>query len=344
MPHERSVAMMTREVIEKNRGNGQNGKEKIMSMKDILSLMLKFRGQQLVLDIPIRLIRKFPDQPRKKFKPESLVGLAASIKKIGQRKIGAVRLLPEKDGFELIDGERRYRACVLAGKETYRAVVEHVESTAEQFRMSLVMNFLDERHTPLEIASALDRMMTDYLKEGKTEKDAIQEIIGVLGKSVTWVRQNLGLLKLCPEVRELVEEKEIPFQVGVALTNRTPEFQIKMARKILDRGFDHKRALAFIRAHEVESSFVPGGRRRTSNDDYRLLNRFLRQLQQNAENVLGMKYEKFEGMFRNRPLNELMETIRSIGDRVDELKQLQETLIEIRNERITPRVVSTSAR
>ena len=114
----------------------------------------------VVADRRVRLdeVRPDPKQPRSYFKDSALKALAASIKSIGQRTPIEVRRLPKGAAakYEIIDGERRYRACRMIGQATIRICIEEADlDHHRQHLLSLVSNFHREGHTHMETSTAL---------------------------------------------------------------------------------------------------------------------------------------------------------------------------------------------
>ncbi len=292
----------------------------------------------LLLDIPINEIRPFPNQPRTEFDNQALTELKGSIAEIGQQQAITVRKITDGEfEYELIDGERRYRACVELKKTHMRAIVEIVNSNVEQFMKSVVANFCREGHTPLETAHALNEMVNSYLEENDnpevTEQMAIEYVMKICGKSVTWVRQHLGLLKLCKEVREYLSEKKISFQVATALINFQSEFQIVIAKHIILHDLSQKRALQYIRDNASTKTLTNRGRKRSPSQDYKIINTFLTNLGENLSGILNTDNKKFEAMFENRTIKHLSEFVESLEEAQKDMEQLIEIFKNILLER-----------
>jgi len=174
-------------------------------------------------------VRPLPGQPRKRFR--GLKELADSIAEVGQIANGVVTLVegdPKYDA-QLVDGERRLRACQMAGKP-FRAEVQPDASREEIFVRSFAANFGKQDHDCIEIAEGLARMQ----RAGKT----IEQMARVAGKSICWVSQHLSLLKLHPDVQAmLVADGEdgtprLAFSIALTLVSAPASHQIKLAREI----------------------------------------------------------------------------------------------------------------
>lgn len=185
------------------------------------------------LDIPIERIRRFAGQPRTHFAKAALQELADSINAVGQIVPAVVRKLNgESHDYELIDGERRWRACKLAGKTTLRAVIDDGDRK-DQFRKSIAANFGRQEHTPLEIAAAIRVLSNDGMTQA--------EIAPIFGKSPFWVGRFARLTNLCPEVQEMLspevpEDKRLTQSAAIALADLPPRLQIKVAKEAVRRG------------------------------------------------------------------------------------------------------------
>ena len=119
-------------------------------------------GVEILVD-PER-VHPFKGQPRRYFNEASIKALAKSIETSGQKQPATVRVISgegEEREFELIDGERRWRACLMIGKPL-NAVIRVETERKHQFLSAAVANFLKEPHTPLEIAHALLEIKMDF--------------------------------------------------------------------------------------------------------------------------------------------------------------------------------------
>jgi ParB/RepB/Spo0J family partition protein len=148
------------------------------------------RRQRTVLAlVSVRDVRPNPDQPRKHFDEESLAELAASIKTYGILQPILVRRVPP--GFELLAGERRFRAAQLAGIDRLPALVREVNDPLET---ALIENLQREDLTPLEEAEALATLIE---RHGYSHR----EVGEILGKSRPYVSNTLALLRLPEPVK-----------------------------------------------------------------------------------------------------------------------------------------------
>jgi len=146
--------------------------------------------------IPIELIRPNPAQPRRAFDEGDLAELADSIRKKGVLQPLLVRPTADGEGFEIVAGERRWRAAQKAGLHAVPVVARRL-SDAETLEIAIVENVQRADLGPLEEAEAYRRLMDEFSRTQSNVAD-------VVGKSRAHVANTLRLLKLPREARELV--------------------------------------------------------------------------------------------------------------------------------------------
>ncbi len=167
-------------------------------------------GEEKVERIPVSEIRPNPYQPRQNFDQEALEELAESIQQNGVLQPIIVRKSSAK-GYELVAGERRHRASILAGIDTIPAIIRELN---EEFmiRYAILENLQREDLTPLEEADAYQLMME---KLGLTQ----EKVADALGKSRSHVANHLRLRTLPSEVKLLINESKL--SMGQARTLRS---------------------------------------------------------------------------------------------------------------------------
>lgn len=148
--------------------------------------------------LPIARIRPRPDQPRRHFDEEALEELAASIREQGLLQPIVVRRLPNGD-YELVAGERRWRAAQRAGQETIPAIVRTLEAD-QALEASLTENLQRENLTPLEESRIFHRM-TEELGY------SIRQLAQRIGKGKGYVEDRLRLARMEPALQQLVAER-----------------------------------------------------------------------------------------------------------------------------------------
>ena len=189
--------------------------------------------QEQVQPLAITALTPSPLQPRRYFEPEALEDLVASIKAQGIIQPLVVRAsasMPEK--FEIIAGERRWRAAQQAGLAEVPAVVRTI-SDRDALAIALVENLQREDLSPIEEAEAYRRLIEEYT----LTQEAVADVIG---KSRAQITNTLRLLRLPPTVREMLAEGQLTAGHGRALVNAVdPE---ELAHRIIRQGLTVRQA------------------------------------------------------------------------------------------------------
>lgn len=178
------------------------------------------------VEIEIGLIDNNTEQPRKNFDPTALKELAESIKTYGV--IQPILVVPKKDRYMIVAGERRFRASKLAGLKKIPAVIR--EYTPQQVQeISLLENIQREDLNPIETAKAMKELLSNY---GWTQ----EELADRLGKSRPVVANFIRLLSLCPEVVSMIESGKLSAGHARSLVVVTdPNLQIKLAKDAITK-------------------------------------------------------------------------------------------------------------
>ncbi len=195
-------------------------------------------GDQLKA-VPIELIQRGQYQPRIDIKTESLEELAQSIKAEGVVQPVLIRPLAQGGRYELIAGERRWRAAQIAGLSTIPAIIRRV-ADAQAMSIALIENIQREQLNPMEEAAALDRLVREF-------KMTHQKIAEAVGRSRAAVTNLLRLLELEPGTRELVERGELEMGHARALLGLSGPEQVECARRIARKGLSVREAEAIVR-------------------------------------------------------------------------------------------------
>jgi ParB family transcriptional regulator, chromosome partitioning protein len=156
--------------------------------------LLSSKGPNSIREIPLEKVVPNPEQPRMTFHEETIQELAASIREHGVLQPILVR--PAGDEFQIIAGERRWRASKVAGKETIPAIVERFDD-ATALEIALIENLQREDLSPLDEA-VIYKKMTDELGY------SIRNLAGKLGKDKGYVENRLRLASAPDDVREMV--------------------------------------------------------------------------------------------------------------------------------------------
>lgn len=197
---------------------------------DILLSSVRGDGEQaddtVLKKLPVERIRPGQYQPRTRMDPDALQELADSIKAQGLVQPVVVRKLGGGE-YELIAGERRWRAAQLAGLHEIPAVVREIPDQAAA-AMSLIENIQREDLNALEEAGALRRLIDDF---GLTHQQTAEAI----GRSRAAVTNLLRLLELQPETKALVDAGQLEMGHARALLALQGQQQVDMAQKVADR-------------------------------------------------------------------------------------------------------------
>jgi ParB family chromosome partitioning protein len=188
-----------------------------------------------IANLPVDLLQRGKYQPRTDMRPESLQELADSIKAQGLVQPILVRPLPgrkagESQRYEIIAGERRWRAAQMAGLAEISVVIRDVPDEAT-LAMALIENIQREDLNPLEEARALSRLIEEF---GLTHQAAAEAV----GRSRAAVSNLLRLMELADEVKELLEQRRIEMghaRALLSLTARRQQIEVAglVARKSL---------------------------------------------------------------------------------------------------------------
>lgn len=183
--------------------------------------------------LPIERISPNPKQPRQDFKQEEVESLSRSIKESGLLQPIIVRRVSSEPGvlasYEIVAGERRWRAAGLAGLGRVPALIRQL-SDKETLELSIVENIQRENLNPIEEALAFQRLISEF---GATQDEVAESV----GKNRSSIANALRLLKLAPEVLQLVRDASLSAGHGRALLMcETEDQQIALAERVLASG------------------------------------------------------------------------------------------------------------
>jgi ParB family chromosome partitioning protein len=207
---------------------------------------LQTSGSSSINEVALSKISPNPDQPRSVFDEEALEELAASIRTIGLVQPITVREIGN-DRYQIISGERRYRASIMADLDTVPAYIKKA-SDENIMEMALIENIQREDLNPIEIALALQTLIDNY----KLTQEKLSERIG---KKRTTIANFLRLLKLPAEIQMGLKDKDKPFDMGHAkllLSLEDPSDQLMVYKQILEHGFSVRRTEEIVKAINEE--------------------------------------------------------------------------------------------
>ncbi|HEU4780618.1 MAG TPA: ParB/RepB/Spo0J family partition protein [Steroidobacteraceae bacterium] len=238
----------------------------------------KLPGDELA-NLPVDLLQRGKYQPRVDMRQESLEELAASIKSQGIIQPIVVRAVDgaapgASQRYEIIAGERRWRAAQIAGLATIPAVIRSVPDEAA-IAMALIENIQRENLNPLEEARALERLISEF---GITHQQAADAV----GRSRAAVSNLLRLLELAPEITAFVERRELEMghaRALLALTQRRQ--QVEVGTLVAKRGLSVRDTEGMVRGLLSRAS---GG---TAPKDTKGLDPNVQRLQDELSEKLG---------------------------------------------------------
>ena len=197
-----------------------------------------------VSQLGIELIQRGRYQPRRHFDEEKLQELADSIS--AQGVVQPIVVRPVGNVYEIIAGERRWRAAQLAGLHEIPAVVREVDDQAAM-AMALIENIQRDDLNPLEEAGALHRLLEEF---GLTH----QEIAQAVGKSRTTVTNLLRLLELEPEVKTWLDEGKMEMGHARAILGLSGEAQVDAAKQVVRNGLSVRETEKLVRRLQGQAS------------------------------------------------------------------------------------------
>ena len=198
------------------------GLDSLISMDDIQSDVAAG-----INDIDIKKIAPNPDQPRSTFDKGALEELASSIRELGIIQPLTLRKIDE-DSYQIISGERRYRAAKMAGLKTVPAYIREANDT-ELTEMALIENIQREDLNAIEIALTMSKLIDQY----HLTQERLSERIG---KNRTTIANFLRLLKLPAEIQRGLRDKKLDMGHARALLPISdPALQLKLYNEILKK-------------------------------------------------------------------------------------------------------------
>jgi ParB/RepB/Spo0J family partition protein len=203
------------------------------------------------LEVDPEILMPMPGQPREHFSEESINRLADGIRGVGQVYRGIIRRHPSIPGFyEIVDGERRWRAVKLVPGRKYRATLVEISDRAVQFLVAVVANFQREQHTPLELSRSIEYMH----EEMGMPMDKVAEVIGF---KVKWAEKMLGLRFLIPEVRKMLDpsldkKEQLPVVAAITISEKAPDEQLALAQRVMQKVIPATKVAKVARREAVE--------------------------------------------------------------------------------------------
>ena len=199
-------------------------------------------------ELPVATIRANRYQPREHFGEEQLSALADSIREVGVLQPVLVR--PADDGYELIAGERRWRAARRAGLQAIPALIRTTDD-ASALEHALVENVHRADLNALEEAAAYQQLIEDF---GLTH----EQVAARVGRSRVAITNTLRLLQLPPAIQKMIQEDTLKGGHARALLG-TPDraFQERLARRVVNEGLSVRAVEDAVRAHVGDAKRAP---------------------------------------------------------------------------------------
>jgi ParB family chromosome partitioning protein len=191
-----------------------------------------------LMALPLTRIQRGRYQPRRDLEPQALEELAASIQAQGVMQPIVIRPVDD-EMYEIIAGERRWRAAQMAGLETIPVLVRDVPDEAA-IAMALIENIQRESLNPMEEAIALHRLQTEF-------ELTQQQVADAVGKSRSTITNLLRLMNLTDEVKRMLEYGDMEMGHARALLPLPAEQQIEAANEVVAKGLSVRQTEALVR-------------------------------------------------------------------------------------------------
>jgi len=257
--------------------------------------------------IPVDSISPSPLQPRKKFKEESLEELAASLREHGVVQPIIVR--PSGTGYELLVGERRWRAAQLAGLKSIPAVVREAEPS-ECLQVALVENLHRDDLNGIEEASAYRQLMEEF---GLTQEEISQKV----GKSRSAVANALRLLQLPVEIQASVVAEEISAgHARALLALQGDPYQETLLKRIIEEGLSVRETEELVRRRLKGAGAEKGAAREKPKQLQHYAELISASLQARVKVVQGKRKGKIVIEFKGE--KDLRRLLKEIGVQLEE--------------------------
>ena len=257
----------------------------------------------VTVDVPIARVRPNPLQPRKRFDPDGLASLTASITEHGV--IQPIIVTETIDGYQLVAGERRLRAAQAAGLDRIPAVVRQL-ADREQLEVALVENLQREDLDPLETADAYRQLIDEF---GFSQDDLAARV----GRARSTVANTLRLLDLAPGVQAAVADGRLSEGHGRALGGLPQELQDRVLDSVIGQDLSVRQTEELVRRLREPKPEASGPSGRRSDPDLERVEEELRRslgtkvslarsrrggrivIEYYSEEELGRLYERLTG-------------------------------------------------
>lgn len=239
-------------------------------------------GSSSINEVPVFKIKANPNQPRREFSPESMQELADSIRQIGIIQPITLRLM-EDGTYQIIAGERRWRASQMAGLTTIPAYIR-TANDENMMQMALVENIQREDLNAIEIALAYQSLIEQY----DLTQDRLSEKVG---KNRATIANYLRLLKLPAQVQMALQNKEMDQGHARALLGLDkPSLQVKLFNEIKEKGYSVRQVEEMVKALN-NGETLKSGRHTLKNKEAQRLPEEFKELRSRLADVFGTKVQ-----------------------------------------------------
>lgn len=216
------------------------------------NVVVRTSGSSSIHEVDIQQIMPNPNQPRQEFEPTALEELATSIREYGI--IQPITLRQQENGkYEIISGERRWRASQLAGLTALPAYIRTADDEA-MMEMALVENIQRQDLNPIEIALAYQKLIEQH-------RLTQEELSAKVGKNRATVANSLRLLKLAASVQLSLQNKELdPGHARALLGLKNPALQVKLAAETVQKGLSVRQVEEMVQSLNAGGSVSTGGK------------------------------------------------------------------------------------
>jgi len=257
-------------MVAKKRGLGERGLGALLAGSKV-KLQTETTQDGELRELPVDLVQRGIYQPRRDMDPEALEELAESIRQQGVMQPIIVRPIAESR-YEIIAGERRWRATQLAGLDRVPAIIRDVPDEAA-VAMALIENIQRENLNAMEEAIALQRLQDEF-------ELTQQEVAQAVGNSRSTVTNLLRLIGLSGEVKVMLEHGDLEMGHGRAMLSLSPELQLQAANQVVAKSLSVRQTEALVRRLQEEKDH-PKEAKKVDPD--------IRRLQQDLSERIGAK-------------------------------------------------------
>jgi len=258
--------------------------------------------EEEVINIPIDKVIPNPNQPRRRMDPEGLRGLADTIREQGLVQNIIVRPIKDENGdiyYQIVAGERRWRAGQIAGLSTIRAEIRDLDEK-QTIETSLIENLQREELLPLDEAVMYERMVKEL---GYTQK----EIANIIGKGINYISQRMVLLeKLSDEVKDKIENsphgESLSFSSLRAVSKLPKNQQADLIEEVVDKDLTVVEVTKRIKLSKVKTRTEREKREREAS-------KWMTKIKRLRDNINRLLEEKKDIELSSKQRNELKNII-----------------------------------